>query len=169
MKKSLLLIGAIAFIGLTSCGGEDATNDESTAVATEVVEITGSESKTLANLSINGMVCEMNCVSSVKTTLADLDGVNDLEIDFDPARETDVAVVNFDPSKVSEQDMVKAIQALYDGQYEVTNVKIEKYVVGEETSEAEEDSEATTTTETGVNTEVNYEFPNIVEFFTQFF
>ena len=91
-------------------------------------EVAGSVSGTFADLSIEGMSCEMMCGGSIKKALAKLPGVISTEIKFVEGDETDHAVVQFDAAKVSDAEMIDAIQGLYDGQYKVVAVKITKQV-----------------------------------------
>ncbi|MGV3638225.1 MAG: hypothetical protein ACO1NQ_11350, partial [Flavobacteriales bacterium] len=60
--------------------------------------------------------------------LAALPGVKSTEIKFTEGDVRDHAVVDYDASKVSDADMIAAIQSLYDGQYKVVAVKITKQV-----------------------------------------
>ena len=83
---------------------------------------------TIADISIDGMSCEMMCGSSIKKALAALPGVNSTEIKFIEGDVRDHAVVNYDAAKISDAEMVDAIQSLYDGQYKVVAVKITKQV-----------------------------------------
>ena len=79
MKKIIFL----SIIIFASCSSEQA----------EVITIDNSIEKTVANnenviantvadIGISGMVCEMNCVSSVKQELLSMLGVTEMEIEF---------------------------------------------------------------------------------------
>lgn len=56
-------------------------------------------------LEIRGMTCG-HCVAAVKRALSGLAGVGEAEVTLDPPR----ATVRFDPSKVSPQDMARAVE-----------------------------------------------------------
>ncbi len=124
----LLLFTAI----LSACSaGEKAPKDEVSTTTIErvvVEEVVNGAAGAIADLSIDGMSCEMMCGSSIKKALAKLPGVNTTEIRFVEGDERDHAVVDYDASKVSDQEMITAIQSLYDGQYKVVAVHITKRV-----------------------------------------
>ncbi|MBL7950532.1 MAG: heavy-metal-associated domain-containing protein [Flavobacteriales bacterium] len=103
----------------------------------EEVAVSGTVPTTLADLSITGMSCEMMCGGSIKKALAALPGVNSTEINFIEGDESDHAVVNYDATKVSDDQLISAIQNLYDGQYKVVAVKITKQVAAAGASAAE--------------------------------
>lgn len=79
-----------------------------------------SESK--ATLQIEGMMCEHGCVASIKQKVSALAGVNSIEINF----EEDLATVTFDPSKISEKEIITEIQRINDEQYTVTKATVEQ-------------------------------------------
>lgn len=118
---------------LFACSGqtpEPATHAVASAIerVVEEVPVAGGVVATFADLSIDGMSCEMMCGGSIKKALAKLPGVNSTEIKFVEGDERDHAVVNYDATKVSDSEMIEAIQGLYDGQYKVVAVKITKQV-----------------------------------------
>ena len=85
-----------------------ASNIERTVVETA---ISSGTPITMADISIDGMTCEMMCGGSIKKALAALPGIASTEIEFVEGDERD-----------------QAIQGLYDGQYKVLAVKITKQV-----------------------------------------
>ncbi len=93
------------------------------------VSITSGEPVTTADLSIEGMSCEMMCGGSIKKALAAL-GVTGTEIKMNEAEGPDHAIVTYDDSKITDAQMIEAIQKLYDGQYKVLAVSITKEVKG---------------------------------------
>lgn len=93
------------------------------------VAITSGEPMATADLSVNGMTCAMMCGGAIKDALAKLPGVNNTEIQFTDADHVNHAVVTYDPAKVSDADMVKAIQSLHEGQYKVSSVNVTKQVL----------------------------------------
>lgn len=102
-----------------------ASNIERTVVETA---ISSGTPVTTADISIDGMTCEMMCGGSIKKALGALPGIASTEIKFTEGDEQDHAIVTFDESKVSDAQMIEAIQKLYDGQYKVLAVKITKQV-----------------------------------------
>lgn len=84
---------------------------------------------TFADLSIEGMTCEMMCGGSIKKALAGVPGVVSTEITFAEGVDVDDhAVVTYDPAKVDEATLVKAVQGLHGGQYKVKAVAVTKQV-----------------------------------------
>lgn len=134
MKKILF---ALTTVALVACSGEADTPSDTVAAAgnmpeVEVVEVSGDQEKTVADLSISGMSCEMMCVGSIKEKLAGMDGVQSTDFpDFNGEEEINHAIVEFDRSKVSEEEMVTAIQGLFEGVYEVKKVRVEEHKVME--------------------------------------
>lgn len=136
------------FIGLLAACSTGTPGVQETALASNiervvVEEMVNGSAGTIADLSIDGMSCEMMCGGSIKKALAKLPGVNSTEIRFIEGDENDHAVVDYDASKVSDADMVEAIQSLHDGQYKVVSVHITKRVpsaggVSASTKKAEE-------------------------------
>lgn len=88
------------------------------------VMITAGTPVTLADLSISGMTCERMCGGSIKDALAKLPGVAGTEIQFNAEAAENHAVVTYDPKQVSDAELVKAVQALHEGQYKVSAVKV---------------------------------------------
>lgn len=94
----------------------------------EEVAVNSGVPVSIADLSIDGMSCEMMCGGSIKKALAKLPGVNSTEIRFVEGDENDHAVVSYDAARVTDDEMIRTIQSLYDGQYKVVSVKITKQV-----------------------------------------
>jgi len=94
----------------------------------EEVAISSGTPVTMADLSIDGMSCEMMCGGSIKKALAQLPGITSTEINFVEGDERDHAIVTFDESKINDAQMIEAIQKLHDGQYKVMAVKVTKQV-----------------------------------------
>jgi copper chaperone CopZ len=94
----------------------------------EEVAISSGTPVTIADISIDGMSCEMMCGGSIKKALGKLPGIAGTEIEFIEGDERDHAIVTYDESVVTDADMVRAIQELHDGQYKVMAVKVTKQV-----------------------------------------
>jgi copper chaperone CopZ len=128
MKKTATLALIIA---LAACGqAPQQTADTKAAITptTHEVSISDGTPMTFADLSINGMTCEMMCGGTIKDALAKLPGVSGTEIKFNEGETADHAIVTYDPAQVSDADLVKAVQALHEGQYKVLAVDITKQV-----------------------------------------
>jgi len=137
MKHLLsLIVGATLFA--TACTSTSSPNaaDAAAEVAAQGIErvvtdqvINAGIPVTTADLAIDGMSCEMMCGGSIKKALAKLPGISGTEIAFVEGDERDHAIVTYDPSQVSDAQMIEAIQALHEGQYQVRAVHITRQVV----------------------------------------
>ena len=100
-----------------------------TSVTTNKVIVTNTEDiKTTADFEISGMTCEIGCAKMIKKTLSDIDGVIVADVSFSEDSITDHAVVVYDPSIVNELEMAAKIQSLSNGQYQVKNIIITKFI-----------------------------------------
>lgn len=93
------------------------------------VTITSGTPVTMADISIDGMTCEMACGGAIKKALRSLPGVAAADIEFVEGDVTDHAIVTYDAARVSDAEMVKAIRALHDGQYKVLAVSVTHQVL----------------------------------------
>jgi copper chaperone CopZ len=132
MKKTLLPLIAAAV--LSACGSAPqapvAADVPGVARTEREVVVTG-EPVTLADMSVEGMTCEMMCGGAIKKALAKLPGVASTEIRFTEDESADHAIVTFDPAQVSDAELVKAVQAIHDGQYKVSSVVVTRQVKGD--------------------------------------
>lgn len=131
IRTALPILAAVLF--LFGCGNsavEDSTAEVPANVVRTVEEVAISSGipVTSADISIDGMSCEMMCGSSIKKALAKLPGIESTEIKFIEGDEQDHAIVSYDDTKVTDAEMIEAIQALHDGQYKVMAVKVTKQV-----------------------------------------
>ncbi|MEO8590214.1 MAG: heavy-metal-associated domain-containing protein [Flavobacteriales bacterium] len=138
MITRIFLPLTFAAITLLGCGRADVTTAAMEGVARVVNEVSISTGTpvTTADLSIEGMSCEMMCGGSIKKALAAL-GVEATEIKMSEGDAPDHAIVTYNESKVTDAQMVEAIQKLYDGQYKVKAVNITKQVLGSAAAKSE--------------------------------
>lgn len=135
MKTNFGLIAASLLI-MAGCSTEIPPVSESTFETVVRVSETTGVSKTVANIGIEGMACERACGGSIKKALLNLDGIITAEIKFDAEDDVNFAVVEFDESKISSEEMVKAVTDLHKGQFTIKSVAIDKQVKKEsETSD----------------------------------
>ncbi len=129
--KNPLALSLLVFVFACGQAPKPTTVDAPASIArTEnEVAISSGEPMATADLSVSGMTCSMMCGGAIKDAMAKLPGVNNTEIQFTDADQVNHAVVSYDPAKVSDTDMVKAIQALHEGQYKVSSVNVTKQVV----------------------------------------
>ena len=137
MKKltTLLLIAALAACGEAPVTTTTASADGAPRTVNEVAISSGTP-VTMADLSIDGMTCAMGCGSTIKSALAKLPGVSGAEVNFTEAGQTNHVVVTYDPAQVNDADMVKAVQAIHNGDYKVVSVGITKPVLKQGASDA---------------------------------
>ena len=126
------------------------------------VEETGPEETFVANIAIDGMHCEMGCGGRIAKELNQLEGVKNTDIDFFGEGETNFALVEFDANTVSEQEMIKVVNDLSSGNYNVSAVEVKHIVKSEESAEEEDDASA-------FNPRVDYKLPNIFSAFSRLF
>lgn len=137
--KQLIFI-ALASFTLFSCGGgEDKTEetDKNKDKAAQNEEVNAEEKKeVIANaettLNIDGMVCEHNCVASVKKNIMAMEGVSDIIINFEKGRDVNSCVVKFDDQLISEEDMISKINEINDKAYKVVDGEVEEPVIKEQ-------------------------------------
>lgn len=140
--KRFSWIAIVTLMLSTGCQSSDSQEAGNTAAVQPVVNVveTDGPEKAVARLAIEGMGCEMACGGAIKKALGNLDGVVITEIDFDSEKETDYAIVEFDDTKVSGEQMVETVSGLRKGQYNVSAVTIEKHVAKKEGSPDSEES-----------------------------
>lgn len=110
MKKNIVNILTCALLGLStlmvSCGGDSSSADanQTTNVASEMAFL---------RAEISGMTCAVGCAKTIEKMLSETEGVESVEVNF----EKEAAFINYDKSKVSEADLLKAISEFKDGAY----------------------------------------------------
>ena len=93
---------------LASCGGSQAP-----AVDTvyEEYHVEGTVDKTVAEMSVEGMMCEIGCVAKVRKELLEVPGVASATIDFEKDRQMNVAIVEDDADVVEAEALVAKVTA----------------------------------------------------------
>lgn len=127
MYKITLLLAATALSVACSSPAPEAA--AITASRTErTVAITEGQPLATADFSISGMTCEMMCASMIKGALVKVPGVEETKIAYHDGDAIGHAKVTYDPAKVNDTELVKAVQALADGQYKVETIAVVKQV-----------------------------------------
>lgn len=112
-----------------------------------IEERVGDVEKTVAKISVDGMMCEIACGGKIRKELSELPGVASASIEFHDGETTDYALVEFNPNLVSEDQLVSTINTISDGRlYAVTGVTVTHY--------APEGSASRTSSTDGVNMEM---------------
>lgn len=139
MKKQLSLL---SLIFLVACG--QGPSADSVVVADRTVQevsITEGEPMASADMSIDGMSCQMMCANMIKGALDKVPGVTTAEVIFHDGDAIGHAKVTYDPAKVSDAQLVGAVQALADGQYKVSSIAIVKQVKSEPSAATKHEKE----------------------------
>lgn len=134
MKKLFSLTLFVSVIAM-SCGNntnapdssasETGMNEESTVITHK--EINSEVIKTIANLSISGMTCSAGCGGKIQKDLKALEGVKGTKLDFEEERGENIVTVEYNPSEVSEQDLIKCVNGIGDGRYHVESAEVVNY------------------------------------------
>lgn len=106
---------AVAMIGCS----ESNTASNASNVVVEQIQEKGTEAKTVAKLSIEGMTCAHGCGGKIQKELEDLDGVKSTELDFVDERKVNVVTIDFDATKMDENKMMSVVNEIADGKYKV--------------------------------------------------
>lgn len=134
---------------------------------TTVISETG-EKKVTATLAVDGMGCAMACGSKISGALAALDGVHNPDVDFIGAGEANSVTVEFDGAKVTEEEMIKAVNGLKGGHYVVKSVTVTEYT-GNPADAAAEKNKAQKDKLSTVAPKLRYELPDIFGVFSRLF
>ncbi|MGL4585419.1 MAG: heavy-metal-associated domain-containing protein [Flavobacterium sp.] len=114
---AVVMLGTVLF---ASCKNETTANAEvkEATAQTSVNEVAGTVEK--ATFQIEGMTCAIGCAKLIEGKLAGLDGVKDAHVDFD----TKTAVVEFDDAKQDVTSLVKTVEKIANGIYQVDKTSI---------------------------------------------
>ena len=109
----------------TSCDQQMQTQDS--LQFTEVYK-DGIESRRTLKIEIEGMMCEVGCAAKIKKELLEQDAVSSVIIDFAKDRETDFAIVEFDPKGNTTENIYGVVNSIADGKlYTVKSVETTYY------------------------------------------
>ena len=88
----------------------------------------GPESRRTLKLEIDGMMCEIGCAGKIKKELLEQESVSSVIIDFEKGRETDYAIVEFDPKGNTTENIYGTVNAIADGKlYTVKSIETTYY------------------------------------------
>lgn len=171
MKVPTINFRALALAGfiLTAAG---CTTDNS--APTEVAQSTSDNTSALqvAEMIIEGMTCELSCAGRMYLKLDELDGVGKIDIRFaniEGNDNHDRALVEFDPNKLTQEDLIGAINAVGGGVYFVKSTTLlNPHDTG--TFDRSNKKRSAGESETSYSTPgLHYELPNFFEVFTRLF
>ncbi len=160
--KSLATISMMVFLFACSSPVEEASEVMTDVVITYTEATADGAEKYLATMSIEGMSCEMMCGSKISSTLAGVPGVKNADIEFNGIEDDNFAVVEYDGTKMSEQQLVEAIHSIANGVYNVKTVEVTHYVDAEATTEDAEKVSISTP-------KLEYKLPNVFSAFARLF
>jgi copper chaperone CopZ len=123
MKKFCFLFIAVLF--LTACGDAPQLAKPETVVTHR--DLDSEVIKTVAKMSIGGMMCADGCGGKIQQDLRALPGVISTELEFEENRVENVVKVEFDPAVTDEKKLIDCVQAIADGKYMVSQVEVLHY------------------------------------------
>lgn len=169
MYNPVLSIALLTSLFLISCDSkkEEGKKEENKKEASSNLSsssIQAIQPNSLADISIRGMVGEVDCVGSVKKLLSAMMGVTEIEIDFRSESEINHAMVKFDNTKINDRDIVVAIEKLNDGAFSVEDIEVKR--LNEKTVGSKKKSEEKEVTSTQSSSEnAGFALPNILDVF----
>lgn len=117
MKNLLYLIPLI----LLSCQTEISEgNTEANKVEIAKKDI---KADTEIKIEIEGMTCEMGCVTTIRNKVNRIKGVTNFEMDFDVERSSDFSTIQFDSRVTSSHDIKEIIEGIAQGIYAVVDLQ----------------------------------------------
>jgi len=117
---------AIFALLIFSCSN-DASNlasSESKAAKNSTVESKEPDMKFSAN--VEGMVCKMGCVASIRKELSALNGVSSVKVDFIEDEPMQLVEVSYNKTQSNETLITKTIESINNKQFQVSAVQTEK-------------------------------------------
>lgn len=110
-----------AFLFLGSCS-------EAAKVDVRIEERVADVEKTVAKIGVEGMMCEIACGGKIRKELSEVNGVASADITFEEGESVNYAVVEYNPSLVTEQELMSTINQISDGKlYKVSEMTITRY------------------------------------------
>ena len=120
MRIPFLSCTVLAFTWM-SCGGPTA---DMVPTVYEETHVEGAMEHTVAEMSVQGMMCKVGCVAKVRRELLEVPGVATATIDFEKGRSVNVAKVEYDPEVVDAEALVAKVTAIGDGMYPVERMAV---------------------------------------------
>ena len=123
MKRILFFVLCAAI--LASCG--DSAQPAKTETVVTHRDLDSEVNKTVAKMSIEGMMCADGCGGKIQQDLRALPGVVETELEFEAERPENTVKVEFDPTVTDEQKLIQSVQSIADGKYKVKSVEVLHY------------------------------------------
>ena len=123
VKKNMRLIFILSLL-LFACS-EDASNDASSKTS-ELTEVKTSNKLCVAD--VEGMVCKMGCVASIKKELRAVQGVSDVQIDFKEDESTQEVKISYNDQNVNESKIQSTIESINNNQFSISAIRTENLI-----------------------------------------
>ena len=117
MKKLIYILPIL----LLSCNSET-TNSQSETEKTEIAK-KDIKADTEIKIEIEGMTCEMGCVTTIRNKVNRIKGVTNFEMDFDAERSSDFSKIQFDSRVTSSEEIKNTIEEIAQGIYSVVDLQ----------------------------------------------
>lgn len=109
-----MLAGLVMF----SCKSNDSETEDATTDVTIETEASADELLVTTSFMIEGMHCEMGCAGAIKKKLAKLEGVKNVEIDFEGKK----ATISHDANRQTAENLVLTVEKM-SKDYIITDVE----------------------------------------------
>ncbi|MGB1646973.1 MAG: heavy-metal-associated domain-containing protein [Crocinitomicaceae bacterium] len=104
---------------------EDASNDASSKTS-ELTEVKTSNKLCVAD--VEGMVCKMGCVASIKKELRAVQGVSDVQIDFKEDESIQEVKISYNDQNVNESKIQSTIESINNNQFSISAIRTENLI-----------------------------------------
>ena len=83
--------------------------------------------KTVAKMSVGGMMCAEGCGGKIQQDVRALPGVTGTELEFTDGSPQNIVKVEYDPAVTDEKKLIECVQGIADGKYTVSKVEVLHY------------------------------------------
>ena len=123
VKKNMRLIFILSLL-LFACS-EDASNDASSKTS-ELTEVKTPSKLCVAD--VEGMICKMGCVASIKKELRAVKGVYDVQIDFIEDEPIQEVRISYNDRNVDESKIQSTIESINNNQFSISTIRTENLI-----------------------------------------
>ena len=104
---------------------EDASNTSS-SVTSAITEVKTPNKLCIAD--VEGMVCKMGCVASIKKELRAVKGISDVQIDFIEGESIQEVKISYNDQNVDESKIQSTIESINNNQFSISNIRTENLI-----------------------------------------
>lgn len=123
MKNLFVLIFSVSLFA--SCS--EAPKQEKPQTVVTHRDLDSEVNKTVAKMTVEGMMCAEGCGGKIQQDLRALTGVVSTELEFEDQRPENIIKVEYDPLVIDEQKLILCVHGIADGQYHVKSVEVLHY------------------------------------------